>query len=195
MSPKGHKQYAYYGKALAEFNKEHVVNIEYIAAANVETGNEFYTLVDNLGSNMNCAGMGNKPMPLRAKPNQERTGNDKVKADWLNEVNKLQSDLDRDNKTFLQLRVKWSGMIKDKTMGVRKEMAQADKQAEDDNFSHMQYISEVIILATLVNPNDFDPSSYADKATNAMQCHISVLTSRSGVSRSLRNSLSSASLQ
>ena len=57
-------------------------------------------------------------------------------------------------------------MMKDKQIGVSKEMAQAYKQVEDGILSHMKYISEVIILATLVNPNDFDLFASADKATN-----------------------------
>ena len=39
--------------------------------------------------------------------------------------------------------------MKDKAVGVSKEMVQAYKQVEDDILSHMKYISEVIILATL----------------------------------------------
>ena len=46
-------------------------------------------------------------MPILAKPNKELIGNDKVKADWLRNVKKLQAELDRDRKTFLQLRIKW----------------------------------------------------------------------------------------
>ena len=58
-------------------------------------------------------------------------------------------------------------------MRLSNEMAQAYTQVADDILSRMQYISEVIILATLVNPNDFDPSAYADKVTNAMTRHKS----------------------
>ena len=61
----------------------------------------------------------------------------------------MQSDLERDHKTCLQLRIKGSCMIKAKTMGVSKDMVKAYKQAEDDVLSHMKYISEVIFLATL----------------------------------------------
>ena len=43
----------------------------------------------------------------------------------MQDVNKLQSDLERDHKTCLQLRAKGGGMIKDKTMGVNTEMMQA----------------------------------------------------------------------
>ena len=59
-------------------------------------------------------------------------------------------------------------------MGVSKELVQAYNQAEDDTLSHIKYISEVIILANFVNPNDFDPPSYSDKVTSATQCHYSV---------------------
>ena len=55
-------------------------------------------------------------------PTKELTGNAKAKADWINKVRKLQSNLDRD-----QLRVNASGMSKDKTMCVAKEMAEAYK--------------------------------------------------------------------
>ena len=98
---------------------------------------------------MNCTGTGSKPMAQLAKPKQELTGNGKVKVDWMKEVKKLQSDLERDHNTFLQLRTKGSGMIKDKTMGVNQEIAQAYKQAEDDILSHMKYIYEVIIWPPL----------------------------------------------
>ena len=60
-------------------------------------------------------------------------------------------------------------------MRVSREMVQADKQVEDDILSHMKYISEVVILATPVNPKDSDSSASADKATNATKCHNSVV--------------------
>ena len=60
--------------------------------------------------------------------------------------------MDSDHKIFLQLIIKGSGIIKDKTMGVSKEMVQAYKKAEDAILNRMKYISEVIILATLVKP-------------------------------------------
>ena len=65
-------------------------------------------------------------------------------------------------------------MINDETIGVSKDMAQAYKQAEDDFLNNMKYISEVIIFATSVKPNDFEPSAYANKVTNAMQCNKSI---------------------
>ena len=107
----------------------------------MDNAQEFETLVDNLDSSMNLAGMGSKPRPPLAQPQKELTGNAKVEADWIKEVKKLLSDLDRDRHTFLQLRIKASGMIKDKTMGVAKEMVQAYKQAEDDILEHTKYIS------------------------------------------------------
>jgi rhodanese-related sulfurtransferase len=36
---------------------------------------------------MNCVGTSSKPSPILAKPTQELTGNDKVKADWIKDVN------------------------------------------------------------------------------------------------------------
>ena len=66
--------------------------------------------------------------------------------------------------------IKASGMLKAKTMGVTKEMVQAYTQAEDDIPKHMKYISEIVLLATPADPNDLDPSAYATKVTNAMQC-------------------------
>ena len=48
-------------------------------------------------------------------------------------------------------------MINDKTMGVSKDMVQAYKQAEDDIRSHMKYISEVMLLATLYTPMTLTP--------------------------------------
>ena len=72
----------------------------------VETGKEFDTLIANLDSSMNCTGLGSKPRPLLAKPKKEQIGNDKVKVDWMNEVEKLQSGLDRNHKSFLQLRTR-----------------------------------------------------------------------------------------
>ena len=48
-------------------------------------------------------------------------------------------------------------------MSVTKEMVQAYKQAEDDIVWHWSHISEIIILATSVDPHDFDPSTYATR--------------------------------
>ena len=59
--------------------------------AKVDSGKEFDTLVGNLESSMNCTGNGSKPMPRHAKPNQELTGNDKVKVDWIKAVKQLQA--------------------------------------------------------------------------------------------------------
>ena len=70
--------------------KDRTGKIEYIAEGKVVTGKEFGTLTVNLVSNMNCTGTGSKPRSLIAKPNKELTGNDKVKADWVQEVKKLQ---------------------------------------------------------------------------------------------------------
>ena len=70
--------------------------------------------------------------------------------------------------------IKASGMIKAKTTGVTKEMVQAYKKAEDGILKRMTHISEAILLATPVDPNDFDHSAYAPKVANAMQCHNSV---------------------
>ena len=53
--------------------------------------------------------------------------------------------------------IKASGMIKAKTMGVTKEMVQAYKKAEDDILKRMTYISEAILLATPVDPNELHP--------------------------------------
>ncbi len=83
----------------------------------------------------------------------------------------MHSDLDRDQKTFLQFRVKGSGMIGGKTMSVSKELVQAYKEIDGDILIHMKYISEAMILATSGHPNCVYPSAYADKVANAMQCH------------------------
>ena len=53
--------------------------------------------------------------------------------------------------------IKASGMLKAKTMGVTKEMVQAYKKAEDDILKRMTYISEAILLATPVDPNELHP--------------------------------------
>ena len=106
---------------------------------------------------MNCTGMGNKPKPLLANPKKELIGNDMVKAELKKDVNKLQSDLDKHNKTFPQMRSKATGMIKDNTMAVTKEMVQTYRQVEDDILNHMKYISEVILLATLWTPMTLTP--------------------------------------
>ena len=50
-------------------------------------------------------------------------------------------------------------MVKDKSMCVTREMVQAYKQAEDGILWHWPHISEPIILATSVDPNDFDTST------------------------------------
>ena len=67
-------------------------------------------------------------------------------------------------------------------MGLKKAMMQAYKQTEDDILKNTKYISEVILLATPVDPNGVDPSAYANKVTNATQCHDSLYDLRvSGV--------------
>ena len=43
LAAKGHKQYEYSAKALAQINRERAGNIEYMAEANVESGRESYT--------------------------------------------------------------------------------------------------------------------------------------------------------
>ena len=86
----------------------------------------------------------------------------------------MQAGLYRDHSALLQLRIKGSCTMKDNTMGVSKDMLHPYKQAGDDILNHMKYISEVIILATPVNPDDFDPSMYADKVTNAIKRQNSV---------------------
>ena len=43
----------------------------------------------------------------------------------MKDVKKLQAELDRYHKTFLQLGIKGGGTMKDKTMGVSNELAQA----------------------------------------------------------------------
>ena len=42
--------------------------------------------------------------------------------------NKFQADLDKEQKAVLQLRINGSAMMKDKTIGVSKEMVQAYKK-------------------------------------------------------------------
>jgi len=59
-------------------------------------------------------------------------------------------------------------------MGVTKDLVQAYKQVKDDILSNFKYISEVIILAYIVNPNACDTYAYADKTANTTQCHNSV---------------------
>ena len=59
-------------------------------------------------------------------------------------------------------------------MRVTTEMVQAYKQAEDDILWHWSHISEIIILATPVDPNNFDPSTYATMLTNIMKYYKSI---------------------
>jgi len=124
----GPQQYEYYAKASTHITKEHTGNIEYMAEANVDNGKDFDSLFENLDSTMQFTGTSNKPKPLRAKPNKELTGIDKVKVDWMKYDNKFQADLDKEQKAVLQLRINGSAMMKDKTIGVSKEMVQAYKK-------------------------------------------------------------------
>ena len=66
----------------------------------MDIGKEFEALIENLDSTMNCIGTGSKPRQLLAKPKKELVGNAKVKVDWMKDVKKSQSDLDRDHRTF-----------------------------------------------------------------------------------------------
>ena len=128
---KGHNQYEHSTKALTHITRDHTGKMKLMTEAKVDNGMEFDTLTENLDSNMNSTGTGSRHRPLYAKPKKELTGNDKVKAQWMNDVNKFQSELGRGHNTFLPLRIKGSGMIKGKNMGVSKEMVQPYKQAQD----------------------------------------------------------------
>ena len=90
VAAKRHNQYAYYTKALTPFTGERTGKMEYMVEAKVDTGNEFDTLVGNLDSTMNRSGPSSKPRPLLAMPNNKLTGNDKVKADWMEDVEWLE---------------------------------------------------------------------------------------------------------
>ena len=80
LAAKGHTQYAYYASALTQVTKERTGKMEYMAEASEDNGNDFDTLIENLGNTMNCICTNNKAKQIIAKPNKELTDNDQVKG-------------------------------------------------------------------------------------------------------------------
>ena len=109
--------------------------------------------------------------------------------------NSCKQSLGRDHNTFLQFKIKGSGMMKDKTMGVNKIIVQAYNQSEDDILNHKKYISDVIILATLYTPMTLARLPIQKKSPMQWSATNQFPTWGSGVWRSLGHDPSSSSLR